>query len=133
MPNTVTKRVLSSTEKRYTFFLTVQSDGSEESDLVLADISGLEGAPTKCALRRLEYAGKVNAAATIAGEWDHNTDDLAFFFKGSSDKTDWCFSHGNGVIDPASAGGTGDLLLTTTGLDANDWFSLYVELELFGA
>ena len=133
MANTVTKRVLASTTKRYIFFLTVQSDGSEETDLVLADLSALVDVPTKCALRKLEYAGKVNAAATIAGEWDHTTDDLAFFFKGSSDKTDWCFHEGDGVMDPASTGGTGDLLLTTTGLDSGDWFSLYVELELFGA
>jgi hypothetical protein len=96
----------------------------------MADLSALSGAPTKCAIRKLEYYGTTNAAATIVGAWDHTTDDHAFSFKGPSYLTTVCFEEGNGLIDPASAGGTGDLVLTTTLLDSGDVFSLYIELEL---
>ena len=131
MANTLTKRVLAQTGKRYAFFLTLVSDGTEETTTVLADLSTFQGPPTKCSIRKLAYAGSVNAAATIALLWDHTTDDLAWQFEGPSNLTEFCFECGNGLIDPGSAGGTGDLVVATTGLDATDTINLYVELELF--
>lgn len=132
MANTITKRVLAETGKRYAFFLTIDSDGSEETALVLADLSALPGSPAKSSIRKLVYAASADAA-TVELLWDHTTDDRAWKFKGSSNLTEFCFACGNGVIDPGSAGGTGDLLLTTTGLASGDVVNLYVELELFGA
>lgn len=132
MANTLTKRVLASTGKRYAFYLNLTSDGTEETATVLADLSALVGAPVKASLRKVVYQGYVNAAATVALHFDHTTDDLAFKVRGPADSVEFCFEMGDGVIDPASAGGTGDLVLTTTGLDASDIFNLYVELELFG-
>lgn len=60
-------------------------------------------------------------------EWDATTDDTIEYFSGPGymDYRPW-----GGKRDPASSGGTGDILLTSKGGDADDNYSIVLVLRL---
>lgn len=96
------------------FHLTSQSDGTGEADVAKVDISTLTDAVgavcTYTAIDRIEYS--VFGMNYVTLEWEHTTDDEIAVLSGQG-VLDW--SQLGGSVDPRTAGGTGDIVLTTDG------------------
>ena len=89
------------------------SDGTGESGVTKIDISTFTSpkgaAATYSAIERIEYN---ISGMTVALYWDHTTDDEIAVLSGSGVVDQ---SMDGNRVDPRSSGGTGDILLTTTG------------------
>ncbi len=106
----VTTNVLFSGQQRYAARFTGISDGTGESNVIKIDISTLPGAPTRTAIE--EASWDVQGWSYVKISWDHNTDDTADVFSGRGARSYKDVSY---LFDPASTGGTGDILFTTGG------------------
>ena len=110
--------------------LTNISDGTGESVVSKVDISTLIGpngsAPTKVTVEQVE--GMIQGFSSIHLFFDHTTnDELAILGTGYT-YFDW--KDGGGFTDPASTGGTGDILLTTIGATATATYDITITLRL---
>ena len=129
VPNVITnKRIISGT-KRVIQYISIDSDGTEETDLVIYDSSAVATAIGKvdslmCTILSITYS-----TSSVLGinklEWDGTTDVLAW---GLTRDGQFDFTKFGGLKNTAGAGITGDVLLTTTGLVAGDVVSLIIEL-----
>lgn len=113
MADTVDTQVLYNTNNMYAIRIQNRSDGTGESGVVKVDKSTLTGPiagiePTKLALERVRWA--VQGFASVRLDWDHTTDDELMTLEGNGFED---FLEAGRVVDPASSGGTGDVLLTT--------------------
>lgn len=117
MASTIDVKTLFDGKKRYKMFhLTSYAVGAPDAEAaaIKVDISTLL-APngdvcTYTAIDRIEYA--VSGFNYVLLEWDHTTDDEIAVLKGNG-VMDWSQLGGN--VDPRTAGGTGDIILTTDG------------------
>lgn len=111
MANTVDTKTLFNGRRTKVFHLFGDID-TAESDVAKIDISAFTtsvGAiATYTAIDKIEYS--VSGVGFVALEWDHTTDDEIAVLAGQG-CIDWTPMGGN--IDPRTAGGTGDILLTT--------------------
>lgn len=129
MADTVDTIVLHSSPTRYVVRLLNKSDGTGESAVVkvdkstLVDVNGQE--PAAVDIERCY--GTVFGANHVQLLWDHTTDDEALILSGSFD---YDFSGEGELRDPRSAGGTGDILLTSSGLVANGGYCIYLHCKL---
>ena len=99
------------------------SDGTGESAVAKVDISGLNGTPTAVKINRVWYSVFGMVVKIL---FDHNTDDFCLALQGDGYHD---FRTFGGIPDPASAGGTGDILFTTVGHSAADSYTIIMELE----
>lgn len=81
-----------------------------EADVVKVDKSAFTGPdgtePSRLVVEEIQWAV---TGGPVFLEWDHTTDDeIAILSAGSGLN----YYPGNGLVDPASAGGTGDIVLT---------------------
>lgn len=121
MADTITTQVLENTARRLVVRADIASDGTGSTDAVLVDKStfiGPDGTePSKLVIEKIEF--------TIDGmqvnvEFEHDTDDLIALLTGHG-KFDFSQnSKYQGFVDPASTGGTGDIVATTVGHTAGD-------------
>lgn len=127
MPNTVTQRTLlgSGSDKTIVRSIHVLSDGSEETDLVVYDNSAFVANTTKGRLVEVWASGS-DCIARL--EWDQDTDSPAFSLNPSNGGY-WDFRSFGGIDNPAGTGATGDLVLTTSGLDSGDELHLIVKIS----
>ncbi len=114
MADAVSSIVLATSPRLYEVRLTNISDGTGESLVTKVDISTLllaNGlAPTTTSIVEIQWS--IYGFTSVRLYWDHTTDDLIDVL-----------GSGNGyrsydkqfLKDPGSAGGTGDILLTTAG------------------
>lgn len=124
MADVVTTHVLNTTSVRREVFLTQASDGTNATTTI-ADLSALAGTAAAIVVRSVKWSQHAAAGSTMTLAFDHTTDDLAIAWCG--EQIDGCFEFGgNGIVDPASSGGTGDLIFTTTGLASGDKINLHV-------
>lgn len=104
------------------------SDGTGESGVTKVDISTFTtpkgSAATYSVVDRIEY--NVNGM-TVALYWDHTTDDEIAVLGGSGVID---ASVDGGRVDPRSSGGTGDILLTTTGHTSGDSYDITIYMKL---
>lgn len=123
MADTVTSQTLYNSANRTVRAFTNVSDGTGESAVAKIDISGLTGAPTKIKINRVQY--DCNGMA-VKVAFDHDTDDTVLVLSGQG-----CFDFRDcgGLHDPASTGGTGDILFTTIGHAANDTYTVVLDVE----
>lgn len=123
MADSVSTVSLFSGQKRAAFVFNNLSDGTGESAVTKVDISTLVGAPSKVKITRIS-GNTVGMAVRVL--FDHTTDDTALILQGEFclDFTPW-----GGLRDPASAGGTGDILFTTVGHSSNDSYCICMEVE----
>lgn len=126
MPNTVTQRTLlgSGSDKIIVRSIHIVSDGSEETDLVVYDNSAFVADVSKGRLVSIWASGS-DCVARL--EWDADTDAPAFVvnpFNGGH----WCFEKFGGIDNPGGTGATGDLVLTTQGLDNLDELILIIKI-----
>lgn len=133
MANTVTNVTLVKGIKEVVKYVTIASDGSEETDLVVYDSSAIAtdlGVTDPTDSTIISICATVSAAATARAflEWDATTDVLAFNLP-AGDTTKANFRCIGGLPNQGGAGITGDITLTTTGLEAGDSISLVLHVR----
>lgn len=110
------------------------SDGTGEASIVKVAKAGLIGttgvAPSKIAVEELWWS--VSGFANVRLFWNHTAPDvLALLSAGNGFRV---FSGVRGasgmIVDPASAGLTGDIILTTNGAIANATYDIMMVLRL---
>lgn len=130
MADTVNSTVLQSGGRRHIVQIMNISDGTGESAVIKVDRStlvnndGIE--PAKMALEEITWS--IQGFTSVRLAWDHTADDELV-----------TLSTGNGYFnfkdigclqDPASAGGTGDIVLTTAGAVANATYDITLVVRL---
>jgi hypothetical protein len=127
MADAVDTLVLANTRRKYVVRLMNVSDGTGESAVVKIDKSALTGPnglePSKLVVEKIDYTCDGMTARLY---WDHTTDDEIAVCAGQG-----CFDFrdAGGLIDPGSAGGTGDILLTTNGHTSGDSYTIVLWLR----
>lgn len=124
MADAVTSRTLFNGRRRLIMQFTNVSDGTGESAVVKVDkstLTGLNGLePGRLVIERVQGTCDGMVVKIL---YDHTTDDLALTCAGSYfDQEEGV--PGTGLIDPASSGGTGDILFTTVGHSSGDSYSI---------
>ncbi len=129
MADAVTTNVIFNGSTRYAARFTNISDGTGETNVIKVDISTLtlpDGTPcTRCAFEELKW--DVHGFSSVKASWDHNTDDTAEVMSGQGTVS---YAHLGYMFDPASAGGTGDVLFTTNGPVAGATYDITLVLQL---
>ncbi len=137
MTNTNLNTRVSNTAPRVIQYLTIDSDGSEETALIVYDsgvVATALGLTDTANSKILRIRGVVAAAATarIELQWDATTDIIAFCLP-INEPFDFDFREMNGLPNPAGTGKTGDILLTTAGLANLDNITLILEVKVVPA
>lgn len=131
MADTVTSNFISKGPRNIVVVRTCISDGTGETAAVVLDKSTFTNAkgvePPILTIDKVEWSAQGFGYLKLA--FDHNTDDTALVLSGG-DGGELCFTKSGGLKDPASAGGTGDLLITTTGPTAGDSYTLVVHAHM---
>jgi hypothetical protein len=132
MADTVDSIVQLSGKRIYKIRLLNTSDGTGEALVVKVDKSTLTNPagvePTRLNVREIQWS--INGFTSVRLFWDHATDDeLANLATGNGYRD---YTDGGVLADPASAGGTGDILLSTAGAVSGATYDIYLTLELTG-
>ena len=104
------------------------SNGDQQADAKLVDISTLAPAPTSVKIRTIDIF--INGNLQVDFEYDATTDELIDRFIGQSDITvpffrDYSEGPNNGYVpDKTATGFGGDILLTTVGAASGDEVSI---------
>lgn len=126
MADAVTTKVISSTIKEYVVQITNTSDGTGESAVVKIDKSTLSiyGAePSSIAIKKIE--GNVDGMK-VDLFWDRGTDVKIATLTQGYNKRKWCEYPSRDT----GSGGTGDVILTTTGHASGDSYDITLYCEL---
>ncbi len=138
MPNTITQTTLVQGKRTFINYITLVSDGSEETDLLIFDSSVVYAAvgltdTLSASIEKVWFTGSKTAnAGTIVLEYDASTDVVAVPITNSV-ASNWLvmdFTDFGGLKNYAGSGKTGDVNLTTTGLDAGDSFIIVLQMRL---
>lgn len=124
MADTVTSQTLASGSRVVAMSFTNNSDGTGESAVQKVDISGLSGTPTAVEINRVWYS---TSGMSVLIAFDHTTDDTVLLLSGDG-MID--FREYGGLKDPASSGGTGDIVFTTVGHTLGDTYTIVLEIGL---
>lgn len=113
MADTVDTKVIFNGSRRHVVKLTCTSDGTGESGVVKVDISALTGPSggvvSKVVLEEVQWS--IVGFSSVRFYFDHTTDDsMAILGSGTGY---FNFRPVGGSVDPASAGGTGDIILSS--------------------
>jgi len=134
MADTVNTNTFYSSQNR--LFIQIQniSDGTGESAVIKVDKSTLTnqlGAePSKLAIEAVQYS--IQGFTSVRLYWDHTTDDEALVLPTGAGFKPFNLYEGQYLIDPGSAGGTGDLILTTAGNVSGATYDIILWLRLVG-
>lgn len=116
-------------KRRAAYRFTNVSDGTGENAVAKIDISTLTGpngaAVTKTVVEQMEWS--MQGFTSVRLFWDHTTDDEIAVLSGSGFKD---YREYGGLVDPASTGGTGDILLTTAGAASGATYDITITLRL---
>lgn len=132
MANTITNTRLVLGPKRVVQHIAIDSDGSEETDLVIYDSSVVATAngladPLNSRIRNIEFSGNATTGL-LKLEFDANTDVLAYSLMGYR-SLHHDFMKFGGLKNTAGTGITGDITLTTTGLNAGESFVIIIDVD----
>lgn len=113
MADVVDTIVVSDNPNRIVVRFTNRSDGTGETDVVKVDKSTLIGLlgrePQKLNLEWAKWS--IQGFDSVQAEWDHNVDDeMIIMAAGNYERH---YTNPGPLVDPGSAGGTGDVLFTT--------------------
>ncbi len=133
MPNTNTNTRLIVGNRHVVQYLCIDSDGSEETDLVIYDSSVVAtalGIPDSlnCAINSITYSTN-SLLGVVKLEWDASTDVLAFALPAAGNSETFCFEKFGSLKNTAGSGKTGDITLTTTGLVSGDSITLVIDVR----
>jgi len=116
--------------RRHTVRLTNISDGTGEAAVVKVDASTLIGpdgtAPSRLMVEKVE--GTVQGFSSVHVFFDATADDPLAVLGSGYTYLDWNFEGGN--VDPASAGSTGDIVLTTIDASATATYDITITFRL---
>ena len=129
MADVVTTNVVFKGSRKYAVQLTCVSDGTGETDVVKVDISTLTtvmGTPcTRTAIEEIVW--DVQGFTYVKLAWDHTTDQTAQLLSGRGYVN---YAHLGYLFDPATAGGTGDILLTSVGAESGATYDITLVIQL---
>lgn len=137
MANTITNtRIVTGTDLIVQQIL-INSDGTEETDLVIYDSSAVATALGKSDTLKSTIMGcqivvqNAANAATLTLEYDATTDVIALplTVAAGAMHESLDFSDHGGIVNLAGTGSTGDILLTTTGLDSGDIILMFLHVR----
>lgn len=104
---------------------------ADETDTVVVNLSTLTGPdgtpPTAVRIDEITWSISPGFDYVLL-EWDHTTDDVVDYFSGQGYIT--YKERSGGKNDPRSAGGTGNLILSTVGGAAGDAYSFLISATL---
>lgn len=130
MATAITNTTLQNTSRKLVVQSNLNEDGVGVVDGILVDKSTFVGPdgtePSKLVIERIEYAVD---GFNLLLEFDHATDDVIANLSGQGVLDFSQDSEFQGFVDPASAGGTGDIVVTTTGHTAGDKATLTLYLR----
>lgn len=130
MADAVTTKVISTGPRYSIVHLTNVSDGTGESlvnKIALSSLRLANGlAPTRTALKEVQWSIQGFTSARLY--WDHTTDDAMALLGAGAGYFD--FGDLGLLSDPASAGGTGDILLTTGGATNGATYDITLSLVI---
>lgn len=127
MPNTITQRTIRGAggDRKIVRLIHILSDGSEETDLVIYDNSAFINNTARGSLESIKASG---SDCLCRLEWDQTTDSPVISFN-PTNNIDMKFCHFGGIDNPNGTGATGDLVLTTSGLDAGDEVFILITIK----
>ena len=133
--NTVTNTRMIVGRKKIVQYVTILSDGTEETGTVIYDSSSVATAlgivdPLTCRIRDVKYIA--SGSSTIAHLlFDASTDVLALSlpYSGGAANLNINFAEIGGLHNYAGTGITGDILLTTTGLNSGDTLTIILTVD----
>jgi hypothetical protein len=116
---------LRDTPSEAAYIFSCASDGTGESAAAKIDISAIVMAATRVRIKKLAWA--ISGQMTAELLFDHNTDDSAGILAGSGHMDE---NNMAPILDPASAGGAGDILLTSkvTTATVGQGYWIYIEI-----
>lgn len=125
MANAIKNARIVAGPRSVTQYLTILSDGTEETDYVLYDSSAVATAlgitdPLDSTIVAISASVSAAATARVRLEWDADTDITAIDIPVQAGPTKFNFSRVGGLPNQAGTGITGDITLTTTGLESGD-------------
>jgi len=125
MADTVTTRTIVNSPKVVVLRLMNTSDGTGETNVTKMNIASFTNAFGKTAtyttIDRIEYS--VWGMTSVQLNWDHTVDDRIANLNGNDfGFMDWCKEGGH--TDPRSAGGTGNIILSTQGATATGGYDI---------
>jgi hypothetical protein len=98
--------------------------------VILVDKStliGVEGvAPSKLVLEEISW--DIQGYTSVKLAWDHTTDDEIIILGAGSGSMSW--KDVGGLVDPGSAGDTGDILATTSGTTVGSSYTITLVVRL---
>lgn len=126
MPNTIQRRTLvgSGSDKIIWLHIHITSDGSEETNLIAYDNSAFVNNVLKGNLMSITAMG---SSCTLVFKWDQTADSYVCAVDPINSPCRSFKTYG-GIGNPGAAGATGDLLLSTAGLDAGDEVTIILEI-----
>lgn len=136
MADTVASNVLLDNSTHHVVHLVGISDATGEAAVIKVDKSAIAAASDGAEADALDIQMVrwcIQGYSSIRLYWDHTTDDLALALAGSGYE-DFGAKVGAltalvGLKDPISAGGTGDILLTSAGAAANATYDITLWLR----
>jgi hypothetical protein len=133
--NTVTNTRTIAGKKKVVQYITILSDGTEETGTVIYDSSAVAtllgvADPLKSTIRDIRYVASGNS--TIAHLlFDASTDVVAMSlpYSGGAAALKMDFKDIGGLPNTGGSGRTGDILLTTTGLNSGDTLTIILTVD----
>jgi len=131
MADTVDTLVLASGQNRRIIRINNVSDGTGESavsKIVKANLVGPDGinAPSKLVLEEVQWS--IQGFTSVRLFWAHTApDEIAILGPGNGY---FNFKSSGGLVDPGSAGGTGDLTVTTAGAVSGATYDITLVVRL---
>ena len=130
MADTVTSQIIANGPRYHIVHLTNISDGTGESLVTKATLANMlreNGlVPTKTSVKEIQWS--IQGFTSVRLYWDHNTDDtLAVLAQGNGYAE---FGMLGMLNDPGSAGGTGNILLTTAGATTGATYDITLVVTL---
>ncbi len=124
-----TTQTLHKGTRRAVLAFTSVSGGTDETDVTKVDISDVFPDATKVKINKVMYS---IAGMAVKISFDHTADDTVLVLSGDG-QMDFCNKlcgvDPGGMTDPASAGGTGDILFSTLGADLNDTYTVILDIS----
>lgn len=133
MANTITNTRILANQHRVIQYICIDSDGTEETDLVVYDSSAVATAigisdPLDSTIVSIRSVSN-SAAGVVHLEFDASTDVLAMALPFGGFDMDLDFSDIGGLANTSGTGITGDITLTTTGLASGDKIVIILEVR----
>lgn len=133
MANTITSKTMLTSYKHVILYITLKSDGSQETGTVVYDssvqaTSGGQVDPLTSRIKRIWYT--TSGKAVVAKlNWDASTPVDAYAFATNNGNVEMDFTCIGGLSNLGGTGITGDLTLTTTGLASGDSITLVMDVD----